>query len=220
MQLSKFDLSISSYPQDWLDGYIKDGVAPTLILDFENGRYFNQTLKAFSELLTTSGTTIDSDGIHVGAGDTLEMITVNDGGTDVPFYGFDGDKGTWVFVGNWVEHGGDSYMLAGDAVTRVMYQGASLTAIRSYDGSDVLSRGGVFTDNTDIVLVVSYLKGGNFNLLTDGGTEDSGVLTGDFYTPTFYIGNLAGSNPLGGFVRRVMWYPEQLSLAARQSFTT
>lgn len=196
----------------WIGEYNLDGVDPVFAADFAGGRYYNQGAKTFAEMFTESGTTIDSDGIHITAGDSLR--TIADG--SLPFTGYDKDEGTFVFVGNFTNTGSTAYMLVGDVSTRFVYQTATAGAIKSYDGTSILTKSGVHTDGVTTAIVMSYKSGANFNILADGSTESSAALTGDLATTVLDLGQQAVANNMVGYINRLLWYPTQFSLSVRQ----
>lgn len=157
-------------------------------------------------ITSTAGEYVDYDNISV-----QELV---------PFVGYNGSEGTFVFKGNWV-HSSDErkYMLAGDVDTRLVYQGNSApTEIRTYDGTIAVSKASVFTDNTDTAVVMSYETGGNFDILADGSAEATASLTGDLATTSIDIGHLAGSNSMHGVVKEIVYYNVKLGLPTRQGY--
>jgi len=174
----------------------------------------------FTETITVSGSgaiIVRADVNFIGS---ISAITYQE---LVPFVGFDGSEGTWVFEGRWA-HASDAqrFILAGDLNTRFIYQDATVShAIKTYDGSTVVNKNSVFTDNTNIKIAMSYLEGGKFNILADGSTEADFDLTGDLYAPKTDIGHLGGSNEaLELIVERILWYPVQFSELVRQGLTS
>lgn len=166
-------------------------------------------------IATTNGATFTV------AAEAVSFITVNDGGTDVPFYGFDAAEGTWLLKGKW-DFVGTAYVLAGDATTKILYQGASFPdRLFSHDGTSEINKAGVFTDNTDIAIAMSYLEGGNFNILADGGGEASTALTGTLYAAGLDIGHLNGANEVVSFtLEELVWWPSQFTEIVRQDITS
>lgn len=140
----------------------------------------------------------------------------------VPFVGFSGASGTWLLEGQW-EHNSaaTAYMLAGDNNTRIVYQNAGDTALRSFDGTNSTSIFGEFTDNTGVKVAMSYLEGGRFNILADGSTENDDPLTGDMYIPNIDIGHLAGAVHIrAGILAQLVYWVPQFDEATRQGITS
>lgn len=138
----------------------------------------------------------------------------------VPFVGFDASQGTFVFK-FWGVHrsADDVFFLSDGSLTRFIYQSSTEpTNLRSYDGTSVLVDAGVFTDNTPIAAVMSYLESGAFNLLADGGVEQTASLTGDLYVDSLDIGHSVGGKGIHAVLQEIIYFPAQLSLATRQTF--
>jgi len=141
----------------------------------------------------------------------------------VPFVGFDGSEGTWVFEGQWAHNGAaTAYMLAGDANTAFIRQlAAATTSVGAFDGANPIAKSGVFTDNTNIKIAMSYKEGGPFNILADGGAEATASLANTLHTPKADIGHLDGASEAPDLiVKRILWYPTQFTELVRQEITS
>jgi len=147
-------------------------------------------------------------------------LTFGSGG--LPFPGYDGTKGTFVLRGRWKHNdAATAYMLGGDtSSTAFVYQVTTDgTSLRATDGTGTIEKTAVFTDDTDITSVMSWLESGAFNILADGSAEATASLTGDMATPTISIGSLNGANGMLGTIESITYYPTQLTLAERQALT-
>lgn len=139
----------------------------------------------------------------------------------VPFVGYNADAGTWVLLGRWKHNAAiTTYMLAGDANTVFVGQGPVVASrVKAFDGTTTTSKTGVFTDNTDTVIVMSWETGGNFDILVDGSTEASTTLTGDLATTSIGVFNLAGGGNVHGIAKELVYYPAKHGLTTRQGET-
>ena len=210
--------------ENWIGEFDRDGVEATFVADFANDRYWNLAYKTFAEVLLESGTTRDSNGIHLTAGDTLKAIRF---GAGIPFEGYVQAEGSIVIefsVANKASLNGLYEFARNPVESEFRIWGGIQTGhdvrlfVRdSFVAADVNVSHDTYTNGATSRLAQGW-KLNDFASVLDGGTvaTDTGG-TVPTSIDELHLGTVISGFDLVGTIKSFAYYGEKLSNAVLQA---
>jgi hypothetical protein len=147
----------------------------------------------------------------------VDLASVN---TLSPWY--NATEGTVYAEGLFIDVGaGTAGVVSSGASARYAYRSSS-GVLRAFDGTTITTTANSTSVNSVFKVATGYTQNTSLSICLNAGTvATAGTLAAAFTSGTsLVLGNVAASNPMNGYLRRVVFYPRRLSNAELQDITT